>query len=39
MRTPVEEVEILRSYQKYVSAQVPQPQGWQDIPDYRKEDL
>ena len=39
VRTPVEEIEILRSYQKYVSAQVPQPQGWQDIPDYRKEDL
>ena len=38
-RTPVEEVESLRAYQKHVSAQVPQPQGWQNIPDYRKEDL
>jgi hypothetical protein len=37
--TPVGEIESLRTYQKYVSAQVPQPDGWQDIPDYRKEDL
>jgi hypothetical protein len=38
-RTPVEEIEILRDYQRRVSAQVPQPKGWEDIPDYRKEDL
>ena len=38
-RTPVEEIEILRDYQKYVSAQVSQPKGWQEIPDYRKEEL
>jgi hypothetical protein len=38
-RTPVEEIEVLREYQKRVSARVEQPQGWQDIPNYRKEDL
>jgi hypothetical protein len=38
-RTPVEEIESLRAYQRYVSAQIPLPEGWQDIPDYRKEDL
>jgi len=38
-RTPVEEVESLRAYQKHVSAQVPQPQDCQDIHNYRKEDL
>ena len=38
-RTPVEDVERLRNYQKHVSSQVPQPEGWQAIPDYHKEDL
>jgi hypothetical protein len=37
-RTPVEEVERLRNYQKHVSSRVPQPEGWHGIPDYRKED-
>jgi hypothetical protein len=36
-RTPVEEVESLREHQREVSAQVPLPQGWESIPDYRKE--
>jgi hypothetical protein len=36
-RTPVKEVEQLRRDQREVSAQVPLPPGWQDIPDYRKE--
>jgi hypothetical protein len=39
VRTPVEEIERLRSYQKHVSSQVPQPVGWQEIHDYRKESL
>jgi hypothetical protein len=38
-RTPVEDIERLRNYQKHVSSQVPQLEGWQEIPDYRKEDL
>jgi hypothetical protein len=38
-RTPVEEIERLRNYQKYISSQVTQPEGWQEIPGYRKEDL
>lgn len=38
-RAPVEEIESLRAYQKHVSEQVPQPHGWREIPDYRKETL
>jgi hypothetical protein len=39
VRTPVEDIEAMRDYQKGISAQVPHPRGWQGIPDYRKEDL
>ena len=35
--TPVREVERLRQYQQEVSAQVPMPPGWENIPGYRKE--
>ena len=37
-RTSIEEVESLRVYQREVSAQVPLPHGWEEIPNYRKED-
>jgi hypothetical protein len=36
-RTPVEERESLRDYQREISAQVVQPPGWKDILDFRKE--
>jgi hypothetical protein len=36
-RTSLVEVERLRQYQREASSQVPQPSGWQSIPNYRKE--
>jgi hypothetical protein len=35
--TPVDERERLRDYQREISAQVLQPPGWEEIPDFRKE--
>jgi hypothetical protein len=37
VRIPQNEKERLRSYQRELSAEVPQPSGWQDITDYRRE--
>jgi hypothetical protein len=37
VRTPLEERERLRDYQREISAQVLQPPGSEDIPDFRKD--
>jgi hypothetical protein len=37
-RIPVAEVERQRQHQQEVSSQIPMPSGWENIPNYRKED-